>query len=448
MTLPGAPIRADDPVRFADPLPDACDVVIIGGGIAGVATALFLARQGVQVLICEKGRIAAEQSSRNWGWVRQQGRDPAELPIMIESLRHWQAFQDRLGDQVGLRRTGVTYLAKDGASLARYEDWLQHARAHGLDSRMVSQAELQAILPNSAEWIGGLTTPSDARAEPWTAVPALASLAHEMGVKIVENCAVRVLDIQNGEVSGVMTEAGPVRASRVLLAGGAWSGLFARNAGLRIPQLSVRGTVAATVPLPAFREGAIVDSGFALRRRLDKGYTLAPGVGHDFWIGPDALRYFRTYLPQLRREQAHTRIRPVGPWHYPDGWLTRRRWRAGDVTPFERVRVLDPPPSQARLKRLQQDFEAAFPQIGHPHLRRAWAGMIDVMPDEVPVLDETPLRGFFVATGLSGHGFGIGPGVGRVMADLIRGQPPGHDLTRFRFGRFTDGTALELGPSL
>lgn len=448
MTLPGAPIRADDPVSFADPLPGACDVVIIGGGIAGVATALFLARQGMQVLICEKGRIAAEQSSRNWGWVRQQGRDPAELPIMIESLRHWQAFQDRLGDQVGLRRTGVTYLAKDGASLARYEDWLQHARAHGLDSRMVSQAELQAILPNSAEWIGGLTTPSDARAEPWTAVPALASLAHGMGVKIVENCAVRVLDIQNGEVSGVMTEAGPVRASRVLLAGGAWSGLFARNAGLRIPQLAVRGTVAATVPLPAFHEGAIVDSGFALRRRLDKGYTLAPGVGHDFWIGPDAFRYFRTYLPQLRREQAHTRIRPVGPRHYPDGWLTRRRWRAGDVTPFERVRVLDPPPNQARLKRLQQDFETAFPQIGHLRLRRAWAGMIDVMPDEVPVLDETPIRGFFVATGLSGHGFGIGPGVGRVMADLIRGQPPGHDLARFRFGRFTDGTALELGPSL
>ena len=81
-------------------------------------------------------------------------------------------------------------------------------------------------------------------------------------------------------------------------------------------------------------------------------------------------------------------------------------------------------------------------------IARAWAGMIDVTPDQVPVLDETPLPGFYIATGLSGHGFGIGPGVGRVMADMILGRAPQHDLRRFRFSRFSDGSRVELGPSI
>ena len=102
----------------------------------------------------------------------------------------------------------------------------------------------------------------------------------------------------------------------------------------------------------------------------------------------------------------------------------------------------------AFLSRVQDAFAAAFPALGRPALARAWAGMIDVMPDTVPVLDAAPLPGLFLATGLSGHGFGIGPGVGRVMADLVTGRAPGHDLARFRHGRFFDGSPIDLGPAL
>ena len=112
------------------------------------------------------------------------------------------------------------------------------------------------------------------------------------------------------------------------------------------------------------------------------------------------------------------------------------------------MRVLDPAPNLGRIARLSDDFAAAFPALGRPVIARAWAGMIDVLPDQVPVLDESPEPGLFVATGLSGHGFGIGPGVGRVMADLMTGRPAGHDLTRFRYGRFGDGSRIELGFSI
>ena len=444
----GGPIAATDPVRFPGPIPDATDVVVIGGGIAGIATALYLARAGVAVTVCEKGRVAAEQSSRNWGWVRQQGRDLDELPIMIEALRLWGGLQQELGEAAGLRRTGVTYLARTEAQLQAYEGWLVHARAHGLDTRLLSRAELDRALPNAAGWLGALTTPSDARAEPWTAVPAMARLAADAGAVIVEDCAVRTIETEAGQVSGVVTEKGTIRAARVLLAGGAWSSLFAGNAGLSIPQLSSRATVAATEAMPDFWPGNAADDRFAFRRRADGGYTLAPGTVSDFWIGPGAFRHVRSFAHQFLRDVTHTRLHPFAPSGFPDAWRTARRWRGDEQSPFERMRVLDPAPNLRLVEKLQRDFAETFPALGRPRIKRAWAGMIDATPDIVPILDETPIRGFFVATGLSGHGFGIGPGIGRVMADLIRGRDPGHDLTRFRFGRFSDGSPVTLGPTL
>lgn len=442
------PIGPDCAPRFRDPLPDAADAVVIGGGIAGVTTALYLAREGLSVVLCEKGVIAGEQSSRNWGWIRAQGRDAAEIPIMMQARDLWRDLSRELGDELGLRVCGVAYLADDRAAMDRYETWLGIARQHGLDSRLMGQAELATALPNRAGWIGGLITPSDMRAEPASAVPGIARLAAADGVVIREQCAVRALDFSAGHLSGVLTEDGPVRCDRVLLAGGAWSGLFAGNAGLSVPQLSVRATVAATEQMPDFWTGAAAGSNFAFRRREDGGYTLAPGMAHDFWIGPAAFRHLRAYLPMMRRDLRLTRLQPAAPRGFPDAWTTARRWSPDRKTPFEAMRVLSPAPNLARVARLQDDFAAAFPQVGRPRIRAAWAGMIDTLPDQVPVLDETTLPGFFVATGLSGHGFGIGPAVGRVMADLIRGADPGHDLTRFRFSRFLDGSRIRLGPDL
>lgn len=447
--LRGIPITLANTPAFAGALPEAVDVVVIGGGIAGVMTAHFLAGQGQRVLVCEKGRVAGEQSGRNWGWIRQQGRDPAELPIVVEALALWKGFAERIGaEALGFRQTGVMYLADTEADLARYADWLPHARAQAVDTRLLSRAEMEAMLPAKGHWPGALWTASDARAEPFLALPALARMAADGGVTIREGCAVRALDLAAGRVAGVVTEAGRVRAERVVLAGGAWSALFARAHGVALPQLSVRATAAATVPLPEVFAGGAADGRFAFRRRADGGYTLAPGGAHDFWIGPDAFRAFRAYLTQLRRDLRSTRFLPVAPAGYPDAWTTPRRWDPDRPGPFEACRILDPAPNMAFLSRVQDAFAAAFPALGRPALARAWAGMIDVMPDTVPVLDAAPLPGLFLATGLSGHGFGIGPGVGRVMADLVMGRAAGHDLSRFRYRRFFDGSAMDLGPAL
>ncbi|MDH5530725.1 MAG: FAD-binding oxidoreductase, partial [Paracoccaceae bacterium] len=381
------PISADSPIRFDGPLPDACDVVVIGGGIIGVMTAWYLAGKGQRVLLCEKGRIAGEQSSRNWGWIRQQGRDPSELPIMIESLAHWKGLEAETGADLGFRQTGVLYLANGEKDIADFEAWLVHAKAHGLDTRMLGRAELDAMLPNKAGWPGAIWTTSDARAEPWVAVPALAAAAEKRGVTILENCAVRGFDIAAGHLAGVVTERGRVAADRVVLAGGSWSALLARRHGVNLPQLSVRATVSATVPLPEIFAGAAADSHFAFRRRLDGGYTLTPGGFHEFFIGPDAFRHLRLYWQQIRKDISSTRMYPWGPAGYPDNWATPRHWSMEAVSPFERMRVLNPTPNRGIIDKTRDLFAAAFPEIGRPEIASAWAGMIDTMPDVVPVID-------------------------------------------------------------
>ena len=136
----------NQPPRFQDPLPDSVDVVVIGGGVIGVSTALFLARAGVSVLLCEKGRVAGEQSSRNWGWIRQQGRDAAELPIATESLRLWESLSAELDEDIGFKRSGVLYAAGTDEALAGYERFYEVAKAHQLDTRMLSGREIDALV--------------------------------------------------------------------------------------------------------------------------------------------------------------------------------------------------------------------------------------------------------------------------------------------------------------
>lgn len=444
------PISDASPIRFAGPPPAACDVVVLGGGVIGVMTAWFLAEKGLRVTLCEKGRIAGEQSSRNWGWCRQQGRDMGELPIMMESLRLWKRLAQEMGEGLGFRQEGVLYLAKTEAELGKFEAWLADARAFGVDSHMMTGGAVAEKLKGSAKaWTGALFTPSDARAEPWQAVPLLAEGAQARGAVIVENCAVRRLDVQAGRVAGVFTEQGRIGCDQVVVAGGAWSSLFLRAEGVDIPQLAVLASVAATEPMAEVFAGNACDDDFAFRRRQDGGYTLAPGSGHDFFIGPDAFRHLGIYLPVLKKDFRSTAFRPLAPRGYPDAWTTPRRWGGDEASPFEATRILNPAPNMERIARFQTFFAEAFPALGRPRLRAAWAGMIDTLPDVVPVVDRVAaIPGLVIATGMCGHGFGIGPGMGRVVADLVAGGDPGHDLSRFRLSRFTDGSPMIPGPSL
>lgn len=358
------------PEHGAD-LPEAADVVVVGGGVAGVSAALFLRQKGLSVVLLEKGRLAAEQSSRNWGWVRVQGRDPAEIPIAMESRQLWSKLDQRAGGRTGIRQVGVTYLAQNDKDVQGFHDWLKQAEPYQLDSVFLDRAGVQAHLPGAqADWRGALLTPSDMKGEPWQAVPELGRMAAEDGVIVREACAARALDMEAGRVTGIFTEHGRIATNAVVLAAGAWSRLFLKRHGVVIPQLAVRSSAMATKPLPEVHAGAAADGDFSFRRRDDGGFTVTPSGYSELFIGPDAFASFRAYLSViLEPGEYNYHLRGPAPRHYPDAWGTPRRWAEDAESPFERMRILNPTPSQRKLDEARRRFQQAFPALGEVEIK-------------------------------------------------------------------------------
>jgi glycine/D-amino acid oxidase-like deaminating enzyme len=420
-------------------LPSSADVVIIGAGIVGTSAAYYLAKSGHSVVLCEKGRVAGEQSSRNWGFVRQQGRDPAEIPAIIESLRLWRGLAEEIGEDLGFKQAGVFYLADTEEQVAGYEEWLEHAKQYQIDTRLMSRGDIEERLPNAnGQWIAALHTPSDGRAEPTLATPALARAAERHGATVAANCAVRGMETEAGRVSGVVTEFGRVRTNTVLCAAGAWSSLFCARHGITLPQLKTRSSVFRTGPAPLITEHAIWSKYVAFRRRKDGGYTVAPGAASEAPIVPDTLRWMNKFMPAFRLERKRLRLR-LDHRFYTE-LMTPRRWNLDGPSPFEETRVNDPAPSRSILAETSANLRRLFPELKDVEIVESWAGLIDVMPDAVPVIAPVAaLPGFHLATGFSGHGFGLGPGAGKLAAEMVTGAPTTVDMTPFRLERFFGG---------
>lgn len=429
-----------DPVTSDTEIPARTSVVVVGGGIIGTSTAFFLARKGIPVVLCEKGHIAGEQSSRNWGWARKMGRDPREIQLAIEALKLWPQMNELTGAETGFRQCGIVYLCKTPADMAKREAWLEEARPYQLDTRMLTRDELTRVLPGlTGEWLGGLYTASDGRGEPQKAAPAIATAAQKHGATVLQQCAVRGVETQAGRVSGVVTEKGRIACDSVVLAGGVWSRLFCGNLDLRLPQLKVMSSVMRTEPLNPGLETSCSGFGFGVRKRLDGGYNVASWSGNLHDIVPDTFKFFSEFLPSLKLQWRNLRLRVGGK--FLEDWQVPRHWTLDAASPFERVRTLDPEPYQPILDQARTSLTAAFPAFREMKIAETWGGVIDVTPDGVPVIsgvDAVP--GFFIATGFSGHGFGIGPGAGRLMAEIVAGETPVVDPTPFRFSRFSDGS--------
>jgi glycine/D-amino acid oxidase-like deaminating enzyme len=425
-----------EPVAPDPTLPAHIDVVIIGGGIIGVTTALFLAEKGIPVALCEKGLIGGEQSSRNWGWCRTMGRDEGEIPLAMESLRLWRDMNRRTHRETGFRQPGILYLCETERDVAAQEEWLSQASQYQVDARLLRGDSLDAVMPGARRnFIAGMHTPSDGRAEPAIAAPAIAEAARDHGAMIFTRTAVRGIERTGGRVSGVVTERGRIGCGAVVLAGGAWSRLFAGNAGLDLPQLKVLGSVFRTRPISGGPDITAAGSVFAFRKRLDGGYSIARRNANTAEITPDHFRLLSDFLPKLIGSRAEVRLR-VGRRSWEE-LRTAKRWALDQTTPFEAVRVLDPKPKLGVLDEARRVLSRAFPAFAGMKVAESWAGLIDVTPDTVPVIDQVShMPGFFVATGFSGHGFGIGPGAGRLMADLVAGDRPVVDPLPFRLARF------------
>ncbi|WP_416899249.1 MAG: NAD(P)/FAD-dependent oxidoreductase [Minwuia sp.] len=426
-------------------IPKEADVVVIGAGIHGTATAYYLTHRNMNVVVCEKGRIAGEQSSRNWGFVRQQGRDPAEIPLMMEANGIWRGLERELNADLEWTVGGNMVVFRTGEERAMFERWMEHAKGAGLDSRIIDRSEVERIVPGTTLGeLGAIYTASDGHAEPAKATPALARAAEGRGATFLENCAVFRVLTEGGHVSGVMTEHGEIRAPVVVLATGAWSSKMLSHLGLKFPQVWIKGSVGRTEPVAPISESAVW-GGVAFRQRQDGSINFAVRSSdadlmmqtvlhgrHFFGVGKQHMRDFRIRFRRILFDTA------MG--HFSERALARE---------LTRYRTLDPEPNHAVLAAALTDLKRAIPAVGEAATAKSWAGYIDMTPDLLPVIEaqENP-RGLILATGFSGHGFGMGPIVGKLVAQIIAVGQPSLDLSAFRFSRFHDGTDLTAGTAV
>jgi glycine/D-amino acid oxidase-like deaminating enzyme len=428
-------------VASDEALPRRATVCVIGGGVAGVTTALELAERGIDVVLLEKGEIAAEQSSRNWGWCRQMGRDPREIPLIRVSLGLWDGMNARVGAETGFTRCGIIYLCENEAQLAAKNAWYENnARPAGLSTRIIGADEANALQPGCTRpWKGALYTPDDGRAEPFVAVPLMAEALRCKGGKLFTRCAVRGFETTGGRVSGVVTERGAIACDSVVLAGGAWSRRFCQNMEIELPQLTVVNSVMRTAPIDTGLNRSCSGGGFTFRKRLDGGYTVTHQHLSVSDIVPDSFRLFGAFLPALRLDWQGLRLR-LGK-RFVDEVRLRRRWALDERSPFEEVRILDPAPVNDILDEAARRLKEYYPAFAPMRIAERWAGCIDAVPDAVPVISGVErLPGFYLCTGFSGHGFGLGPGAGKLMAEIVTGERPCVDPAPFRYARFFDGT--------
>ncbi|MAD91722.1 MAG: hypothetical protein CMQ54_03205 [Gammaproteobacteria bacterium] len=432
----------DQPFEIPNTAPPKADIVIIGGGIIGISTAWFLAKQGINVVLCEKGHIAGEQSGRNWGWVRVQGRDAREIPLVLESMRIWDGLKKEIGEDVGYVRSGCLYTANTPKELEKREDWIKIARKYGINTRLIDSRELKKLVSGpTLDWAGAMYTESDARAEPHLAVPAISRAAVNNGAQIITSCAVRGIETSGGSVSAVITESGTIKTSVVLCAAGSWTSMFCNSLNIKVPQLKVLGTVARTAPAEKILNGALFGNDLGVRRRQDGGYTVAHGSVFEHPITPSSFKYLSKFSPTLLKNMSHIRLSLDKT--FINELMVPNKWNLNEKSIFEKVRVLNPSPSLRALKIIRKNLDSMFPKLAETPFVEAWAGMIETTPDVIPVIDSiSELPGFHVATGFSGHGFGIGPGAGKVIANLLSGTSSDIDMSHFKLNRFFDGSSI------
>ncbi len=415
------------------------DVVVVGAGIVGASAAYYLARRGVRVVVVERGSVAGEQSRKNWGFIRQQGRDPLEVPLVMEANRIWRGLEHELGADIEWTQGGNLALAVDEHRMALLERWLPIARQFGLDSRLLRGRELQSVIPGlGVDWAGGMYTPGDGHADPAKATDALTRGAATHGAVVHLDCAVQGVTTHDGAVSGVVTERGEIRTPWVVCAAGAWSSRLARRLGLTLPQRWVRGTVARTTPAPPVTPCAVWGPGVAFRQRRDGSFNIAAGGALDHDVTLESLHQLRFFLPNFWKNKAMFRFHVGRP--LVRSLLAAMPGSAARRAPLVWDRGIDPVPNETKVQRGLAELQRVLPSLPRLGIAERWAGYIDATPDLIPVLGPVASpRGFVFATGFSGHGFAMGPIAGRLVSELIADGKTSLDITGFRFSRFAEG---------
>jgi sarcosine oxidase subunit beta len=392
---PGVPMATPGPAsrpRPSGPLPPRAEVVIVGGGIMGLALAYELCRRGTtSVLVLERSYLNAGASGRNGGGVRAQWSSPTFIRLARRSLEIFDRFASEMGVNVWLRRGGYLFLATEPGQIAQLERNVLLHRRFRMRTRIIEPREAATIVPelDTSRFLAAAWNPDDGVVFPWPFLWGYAGRASEMGAAVHTFTAVTGFEIEGRRIRAVETEHGRVTCKTVVNAAGAWSAEVARLAGVTLPNRPTRHEILVTEPLRP-------------------------------WLGPMvSVLGSGLYFSQSLRGEI---VGGLGDPAEPAGLVM------GSTLRF--------------LARFARAAVAVVPRLAGVKVVRQWAGCYDVTPDNIPILGTAGLENFFQMSGFVGHGFMMAPAVAELMADWMIGRSKDEIFERFTVDRFARGETV------
>lgn len=368
------------------------DVTVIGGGLVGLFSALFLAQRGRRVVLVEKGECGRQASGVNFGNMRLQGRNTAEYPLALSAHDLWERFEAVTGEPLAIERCGQAYIALGPDQFERLDRIASEASAAGINVDRLDDRDVRQRWPTLAPLVTAATwSPRDAVCEPADATAAISRAVRRAGVEIVENADVIAITQVSGGLEVATSDGLRVRGHRVVNAAGAWAGRLAAALGEPVPMFAAGPQLVLTAPVTplALPSMLAADGSIIFRQRLDG-------------------RILTTMFPRL----------------------------PGDLEAGM------PPIEQSQVERTRQRLAEVVPALGNVKVERTWSGVEGYLPDMLPVL--APSRttlGLIHAFGFSGHGFQLAPGVGRAVADLVTQERSGVPIAAFDIARYNGPVA-------
>lgn len=388
------------------------DVLVIGGGIVGAATAYHLSKRGATVTLLESDRLASGATGRNLGyiWLHTRRVGP-ELDLAMATRNELESLPEELGADFGLRTNGGLIYFKTEAQAVVMREFVEARIADGVPMQLLDgdeAREIAPILPDSV--LGASFCPLDAQLDPRRYVQAFAAAAQRHGARVVEGASARAFETDGGRITRVLTDIGPISAGKVVLAAGAWSPSFAAQLGLDLHIRSMRLQVVQTEPMPP-----------RLKVLL---------------YGPAAVKQYAIFqaLPSFRPETFATDLEErLGLALLESACQTADgSYLLGIAMDFS---GFDWQPDLAGVSLVGEGMTAAIPELAGARFARAWAGVLPLTADSLPIIGPAP--GYDDLIVASGHIFGnaAGPTTGKLVADLVCGTPPAMDMAPFRADR-------------
>ncbi len=367
---------------------DSADVVVIGGGVSGLSSAYFLAREGIDVAVVEKATVGAEASGRNGGMISERTDEPALIPLAVESINLWATLDEELGYPTEFIHQGRIQVAVSEEETDDLHAERNNANQHDISVEPIDAAQIQDAIPGITErTLGGLFFPNGGHANPQRSVQAFAWAFQDLGARLYQNTAVTGFKLDGDKVTAVETTAGDIATDMVVAAAGPQTALLAEMVGVHVPVAPARVEIIATAPLEPLFDIALVGNGL-YGRQAARGNLLFGGGAHE-WIDVDL-----TNDPEK--------------------------------------------PNTPLIRNIARRLAELLPGVADVPLLRSWAGIVEQAPDYMPIIDFAESPSNYLVVTASAHGFGISPATGKVVRDLVISGESSIDISGLRLDRFSD----------